>query len=704
MVGRNTLDGVETIALEEVCNESAPPSKSAAHVHAIQELMRPRIDVMMGEVAKYIDKIEAELQQQLSSNVVQASPLGTSRRNSWGNEDGVQQKRSMPPKPAEIGEVLRPATGDAKLFSLRGAAFASNDGVVHPAIVEPGTPQGAPTGFIGGDKNEQISDAPESDTTPVGTPRGTDIEATSSKLFSRDKLFQARQSAAVGAVLTGQSLEDDVKAAAANEKKDMKKMPKPVFADAAAMKEKIREAVCKKEYRVTDFYHQSGMAQCIAKSQAFEYVTLLVIAFNALWIAIDTDNNNADVLADADAVFQVVENLFCSYFAWEWGVRFLAFVRKRDGLQDAWFCFDGALVSMMVLETWVMYVVVILMASGGSGGLGGNMQMMKMVRLVRLTRMARMARLLRAIPELIILIKGIAVAARSVFFTLCLLVIIIYFFSIIFKQLALQIGNEALAEEFFSSVPHSMSSLLLNGVLPDNAPLIQACMEANFILGGIVMLFVLLAALTVMNMLIGVLCEVIAVVSSVEKEQIAVSFVKMKLLSIIEESGLGQQGENTVLCKDDFEMLLVRSDAAHTIQDLGVDVIGLVDFSDFIFKESQTLTFIDFIELILQLRGSNVSTVKDVVDLRRMMQTEMSEVQFKLDHLAENNGGVPSPRLAQKQRRTQCASQLQPKGHTAKHLPLPGFTEEDHDEGSSVDLSPLSVKEASATKPVAWGA
>ena len=45
----------------------------------------------------------------------------------------------------------------------------------------------------------------------------------------------------------------------------------------------------------------------------------------------------------------------------------------------------------------------------------------RLVRLLRLTRMARMARLLRAMPELLVLIKGMVVAMRSVFFTLCLL-------------------------------------------------------------------------------------------------------------------------------------------------------------------------------------------------------------------------------------------------------------------------------------------
>merc|ERR1719276_14784 len=58
-----------------------------------------------------------------------------------------------------------------------------------------------------------------------------------------------------------------------------------------------------------------------------------------------------------------------------------------------------------------------------------NMSVLELAKLVRLTRMARMVRLLRALPELMVLIKGLAAATRSVFFTFCLLAIIVYVFA-----------------------------------------------------------------------------------------------------------------------------------------------------------------------------------------------------------------------------------------------------------------------------------
>merc|ERR1719253_583254 len=208
-----------------------------------------------------------------------------------------------------------------------------------------------------------------------------------------------------------------------------------VFADGDAMKEKVRQAIRKIEYNVFDHYHEEGYAQLIAKHPMFDYVTLSIIFMNSIWISIDLDYNPEDILVRAPPIFQVVEHLFCTYFVLEWLVRFCAFKEKLRGLYDGWFVFDSALVLFMILETWIMSVVVLATSNGGSTGLG-NTDILKLIRLVRLTRMARLARLLRAIPELTILIKGLLVASRSVLFTLFLLLIIIYFFAIMFRQLS----------------------------------------------------------------------------------------------------------------------------------------------------------------------------------------------------------------------------------------------------------------------------
>merc|ERR1719454_1935626 len=105
---------------------------------------------------------------------------------------------------------------------------------------------------------------------------------------------------------------------------------------------------------------------------------------------------------------------------------------------------------MMVAENW-LFTIVLLINDGSSGGAGlGNTSALKLLRLARLTRMARMAKLLRAVPELIILIKGMAVAGRSVGFTLILLLLFIYFFALVLRQVT---DDTEVGEAYFRSVP-----------------------------------------------------------------------------------------------------------------------------------------------------------------------------------------------------------------------------------------------------------
>merc|ERR1719198_1102302 len=103
----------------------------------------------------------------------------------------------------------------------------------------------------------------------------------------------------------------------------------------------------------------------------------------------------------------------------------------------------------MVGETWIMSVIMLAAGGGGSSGMG-NASILRLFRLLRLSRMARMVRLLRAMPELMVLIKGMVVAMRSVFFTLCLLAGIIYVFGIMFVQL---LKGTTHGDNYFPTVP-----------------------------------------------------------------------------------------------------------------------------------------------------------------------------------------------------------------------------------------------------------
>jgi len=237
----------------------------------------------------------------------------------------------------------------------------------------------------------------------------------------------------------------------------------------------------KQQFQVEDLYWEEGWAQRIARHHLLEKATLSVVVLNALWIAVDTDLNNSNSLYESKPVFFVVENLFCVYFTWELVVRFLAFQSKTDCFKDRWFIFDLFLVVFMVLETWILGPIVYFLSSGG--GSGPSLELLTPLKLLRLLRMARMAKLMRAMPELLILVKAIVIATRTVVFTLVLLILIIYVFAIYFTM---ELGPDSeLADHDdckFGTVWDSVVTLFLASAFPDLQGIFLVLKEESYIL------------------------------------------------------------------------------------------------------------------------------------------------------------------------------------------------------------------------------
>jgi len=394
-----------------------------------------------------------------------------------------------------------------------------------------------------------------------------------------------------------------------------------VFLDANQVKDAVRKNLIAPD-KISKF-KETGISSAIIKSNIFETGMLVVISINTIWLAVDTDYNSAATLMEADLVFIIAENLFCAIFTMEIVLRIVAFRHKSSLFYDAWFVFDSLLVALMILETWIFVLVLAILGGSSASGLVENASILRVARMFRLARMARMARLLRFVPELMILIKGMLSAARSVFFTLCLLFILLYIFAIGMTQLTVDTN---VGDQYFSSMGGSMYTLFISGSLLQNVGVIcDSLGEEHLIFGAAYLGFVILAALMVMNMLTGVLCEVVSAVAAIEKDQMLINYVKVKMLSVIEK--LDEDGNNSV-SRTEFENMLREAEAVRALTEVGVDVVGLVDFADVIFEEEEELSFGRFMEIVLELRGSNGATVKDVIELRKLIRNAMADTQF----------------------------------------------------------------------------
>merc|ERR1711865_752959 len=199
-----------------------------------------------------------------------------------------------------------------------------------------------------------------------------------------------------------------------------------------------------------------------------------------------------------------------------------------------------------------------------------------------------------------------------------------------------------------------MYTLLVYGVLLDSVGVLTRALSSEKVLSLMFLAFILIAALTVMNMLVGVLCEVVSAVAATEQEEMLVNYVNAKLsevMSILDSDGGGS------ICKTEFMQILDNGDAIRCLTDVGVDVFSLIDLADYIFEDDDAenheeieLDFTKFMDVVLQLRGTNQATVKDVVDLRKFMRKSMSDSYRQTSMIIErlDAGAQLSQQLMQK--------------------------------------------------------
>merc|ERR1719264_1547037 len=128
-------------------------------------------------------------------------------------------------------------------------------------------------------------------------------------------------------------------------------------------------------------------------------------------------------------------------------------------MKDFCFVFDALLAFLIVLETWVLPVVLLLVKIKISSS---SLGFLLVLRILRLLRVLRLGRVLREVPELLVVIRGTAIAFRAILVVILLLTIIIYMGGIVFTVI---LEGTAIGADRFPSVRSSMGTLLIEGTL-----------------------------------------------------------------------------------------------------------------------------------------------------------------------------------------------------------------------------------------------
>eukprot|EP00929_Paragymnodinium_shiwhaense_P003057 TRINITY_DN10345_c0_g2_i1.p1 TRINITY_DN10345_c0_g2~~TRINITY_DN10345_c0_g2_i1.p1 ORF type:complete len:615 (+),score=120.92 TRINITY_DN10345_c0_g2_i1:64-1908(+) len=395
-------------------------------------------------------------------------------------------------------------------------------------------------------------------------------------------------------------------------------MGKRFSVETQERKQRIREALASEvaEENRSDAYHE-GYAQRIVMSAWFENITMMVVLINAVWIAIDLDMNPGD----GHPVFLVMSNFFCTCFTLELAFRFAARKNKCGLLCNRWFVFDFFLVTLMVLEVWIVPFLTMIFGGSSDSALGSA----SVLRLLRLLRVTRMAKAMRAMPELMIMIKGILAGLRSVGASLIILFAVTYVFAILFRQLT---AGSAVGDEFFSTVPNAAYALFIQSCLPDNGDTLDLLLIEQWMLGILFVLFLGLTSMTVMNMLLGVMCEVMHHVSNDRHRQLLEEEMAVQIRrALLQHHGIDADIEDHIT-KDDLLVVLDNANAVRALQDLAVDVLALAEDADVLFDgaSGKGLTFQEFAEVLAMFHNSHGATYRAMSGLRKRMNIATSEI------------------------------------------------------------------------------
>eukprot|EP00434_Breviolum_minutum_P034537 symbB.v1.2.030573.t1/scaffold3463.1/size92345/3 len=145
----------------------------------------------------------------------------------------------------------------------------------------------------------------------------------------------------------------------------------------------------------------------------------------------------------------------------------------------------------------------------------------------------------------------------------------------------------------------------------------------------------------------------------------AVAYLKNTLLEILE---CHDKDNDRQIHRDEFELLMKNPEMHFVLTRFGVNVADLLNLKDVLFEDNteqddddeededennshglntarrrlRKLSFQEFLEVVLRLRGGNSATVTDIVDLREYVRQRFDRMDLRVQHAAVASGS-PSP-------------------------------------------------------------
>jgi len=241
-------------------------------------------------------------------------------------------------------------------------------------------------------------------------------------------------------------------------------------------------------------------------SNRFEGLCCLLIVSNAVFFGVEAQYMAKERLQKTPLLFEIVAVCYTLLFSAELLLRMSANVSEFFfSEQRLWNCADVVIVIISLVE--LPFQIARIDFRGGQ-----NLTYVRIIRMARIVRIFRVIRVLKAFTSLRVLVYGVLSTLRSLIWTLVLLTIILYLFSLLFMQAAndhmVTFGDVPEVTKYYGDLPRSVFTLfkaVTGGVdwQEVSAPLgiVNPLWEIVFVI------FIAFTYFAVLNVVTGTFCQ-----------------------------------------------------------------------------------------------------------------------------------------------------------------------------------------------------
>lgn len=231
-------------------------------------------------------------------------------------------------------------------------------------------------------------------------------------------------------------------------------------------------------------------------------------------------------------------------------------------------------------------------------------------------------------------------AARAVVSSMMMSFLLIYTFAILLNTILRKEDelNEILEERSFVSLGRCMWTLFVDGTLMDEPGEVMTALKdypsLNSALACFVFTsFILISAILMMNLLIGVLCEVVSEVAKSERDESAVKLVKQTILVTLKQFDDG----DGMISRKELEEVMEDPVSKAVLRSLNVDLVFLTELVSMLYKEvDDAVSIKGILELMLMCRGDLPSTVQHVASGQAFLHSIIHQVDDRVIRMHES--------------------------------------------------------------------